>query len=149
MNAATDVNVEDILDGVLDDIADLPEFKPLVAGAFKVSMSWDIKEVNSKRAVENAITVLEVIELENPTDTAPNVGDKTSILYFLDNEFGLGNMKKDLAPIRAAIMPEGTNREVIEAAQGIEALIITGNPKPDDKKNPSKWFTNLKQLEVL
>jgi len=132
---------DDLLDSTLDDLEDLPEFKPFPPGAHRVSVSMELKEVSDKKCVEMSLTHIETLELSTPTDTAPTPGDSTNVLFFLDNEFGRGNLKACGKPLAEAL---GTTsiRDTIEATTNIECLVLTSNDK--DKK-----YTNIKELNVV
>ena len=53
MNANTQVSIDSILDSTLDDLADMPEFKPFPAGAHKCTFDFEAKTINGKPAVKS------------------------------------------------------------------------------------------------
>lgn len=142
-----DVNVENLLDMTLDELEDLPEFKPYPAGVHKVLVSLEQKEVGGHPSVEVACKMIETVELANPTtDQAPAAGSEASMLCMLDNEFGRGALKAVATPIGVA-MGVGVIREVIEQANDIECIIVSSiRPKKDD---PDTVYLNIKELEVV
>ena len=144
MNDTT--SIDDLLDATLDDLEDLPEFKPFPVGAHRVSISLAIKEINSKQAVELDMKAIETMELVNSSDEPLKEGDSTSLAFFMDNEFGRGALKKVSIPLAEAL---GTNtiRELIDACNGVECLVITTLRK--DKNDPDKFYTNIKELSVV
>lgn len=140
-------DIDSLLDSTLDDLEDLPEFKPFPPGAHRVLASLEIKEVNSKQAVELELKGLETLELAEPTkDTPIKEGDTASVLFMLDNEFGRGNMKKLLAPIGVAL-GTGNIREVIEQTKGLEVVVVTSYRK--NKDDPTSPYMNVKELQVV
>jgi hypothetical protein len=139
----TDFNINALLDGTLDDLADTPEFKPFPVGTHKVVITLAQKEINKKPAFEMKIKALETIELANPNEDAPLAnGDETSIAFLLDNEYGQGDLKKVL---RAAAEKFGakSNRELIEDVQNAEVAIITGLRSNKDK---TQKYTTLVEI---
>lgn len=140
-------NINDILDATLDDLEDLPEFKPFPAGAHRVLVTTTIKEINGKQAVELSMKHLETLELAEPTkDTPPKEGDESSVAFMLDNEFGRGKLKNALRPLTAAL-GTSTNRETIEAAKDVECLVVTSVRK--DKQDPTRLYANINELQVV
>ena len=146
MNDNTNVSIDDLLDATLDDLEDLPEFKPFPVGAHKVLISLELKEINSKQGVELEMKAIETLELATATDTPLAEGDTTSTVFFLDNEFGRGALKKVSIPLAEAL-GTSTIRELIEACKDVECLVITSLRK--DKNDPDRFYTNIKELSVV
>lgn len=147
MSENTALDLDSLLDSSLDDLEDLPEFKPFVPGAHRALVSLDLKEVNGKKAVELSMKHMETLELAEPSrDTAPNPGDIASILFMLDNEFARAKMKKITAPLAAAL-GTSTIRELIEAAKDVESVVITSYRK--NKEDPSSPYMDVKELQVV
>jgi hypothetical protein len=140
----TDV-LDALLDATLDDLADLAEFKPFPPGAHKALATFEAKSINEKPCVELSFKYVEVIDCE--AEEPPKEGDTASTLFFLDNEFGQGAFK-NAARSFAGLLPEGaTNREIIEAVQDIEVIILTSYAK--NKKDPDSPYMNVKEIEVI
>lgn len=139
-------DLDNLLDATLDDLADLPSFKPYPAGAHRVLATFDTKDINGKPAVELAFTYVEVGELANPTDEAPKEGDTASTMFLLDNEFGQGNLKKCAAPFCEALNLS-TIRDVVEQVKGVDCMIITSLRK--DKNDPDKVYLQVKEIQVI
>lgn len=140
-NQNFDINA--LLDGTLDDLADMPEFKPYPAGTHRVNVKFEYKkDVAGHPAYEIKLKAVETIELSNSEDTPLAAGAETSVLYLLDNELGQGGFKKIL---QAAAEKFGAmkNSELIEAAQNAEAAIVTNIRKNKDK---TKEYTNIVEL---
>lgn len=148
MNDAT--NIDSLLDATLDDLADLPEFKPFPVGMHKVLLSLELKSIGEgdkkKQGVEVSLKYLEPIELSNPEDVPPKAGDSTNLFCDLANEFGQGTFKMVAAAVKEAV-GGGSNREIIAATKNIECAILTGLRK--DKTDAEKFYTQLKSVAVL
>ena len=137
--------IDNLLDSKLDDLEDLPEFKPFPAGAHNVSVSLAMKEINGAAAVEMKLKLIDTIELADPQASPAKAGDESSVLFMLNNEFGLGNLKKCATPLSVAL---GTTsiRETIEAAQDVECAVITALRA--DRNDKDKFYLNIKELAV-
>lgn len=148
MTATLDsLGLDGLLDSTLDDIADLPSFEPFPAGAHRVLVSMEHKEINEKPSVELELKMLEVLELADPnTAVAPVEGDTCTLAYFLDNEFGLGKFKEVAVPFAAALGVSSL-RDVIEQVKDIECVVIS-NTRPD-KKDPERVYMNIKELQIV
>ena len=139
-------SINDLLDVKLDDLADLPTFKPFSPGAHKVLATFGTKEINGKAAVTLDFTYVELIELADENDEAPKAGDTANTMFMLDNEFGQGNLKKCALPFCAALNLE-TIREVIEQVKDVECVIISTVRK--DKNDPDKMYLSIKEIDVV
>lgn len=135
----------DILDATLDDIADLPEFLTLPAGAHKVTINWEQKTINSHPSLSLNMTYIEALELASPDAVAPNAGDKSSCLFMLDNEYGLGALKKATKGLAEAL---GVTKlsDIVAQSEGFEVIAVTKiRSKKDDK---SVTYTDVVNMEV-
>lgn len=139
-------DLDNLLDSTLDDLEDLPTFEPYPAGAHKVLVTLESKEVNDKPCVEVSCKLIETLELSEPTkDNAPAEGSSASILCFLDNEFGRGALKKLATPLGVAL-GTSTIREVVEQATDVECVIMTSLKQ--DKTDKTLYRMNIKELQV-
>lgn len=136
-------NLDTLLDGTLDDLADAPEFRPYPAGTHKAIMKLTYKAINGKPAYELDLTAIETMELNDSSETPLQPGAKASIAFILDNEFGQGGLKKVL---KAAAEKFGakSNRELIEDAQFEEVAVVTNLRANKDK---TAHYTNL--IEIM
>ena len=143
----SNVDLDAILDISLDDLEDLPEFKPFPAGTHLIKASFESKVVNDKPAVEFRMTMIETQEYTVEVDDAAKCkeGDETSILCTLDNEYGQGNLKKLAKPFGEML---GTSRlsEIVESVKDIECAVVTTLRK--DKNDPDKKYTQDKEIVV-
>jgi len=151
MNAQTQssfLDIDSLLDGTLDDIADMPEFKPFAAGAHVCTLKVEQKTIGDTKApaFEVTLTVVETQELANPEkDEAPKPGDSTNVLYMMNNELGQGSFKKLLAAAAESFGPK-KNRELIDDLQGAEALVVT---KVRMNKDKTKSYTDIVSLQIV
>ena len=139
-------DLDNLLDATLDDLEDLPEFKPYAAGAHKVLATFESKEINGKPAVELSFKYLECLELANPDEAEPKEGDTSNTMCLLDNEYGRGNLKKLAAPFAEA-MGFSSIREIVEGVKDVEVAIVTSLRK--DKNNPDKVYLVVKEIQVV
>ena len=141
----TEFNIDSLLDGTLDDMADLPEFKPFPAGTHRVIFSLEYKIVNKHPSYEAKLKAEETIELADSKDTPLTKGAETSVLYMLDNEIGQGQFKKILTSM-AAKFGAMSNRDLINEAKNLEVLVVT---KCRANKDKTQVYTDIVELQVL
>ena len=111
----SDFNIDSILDGTLDDLADLPEFKPFPVGTHKAVLTMEQKVVNKHPAIEVKLKALETIELPSGSEAEPvSPGQEGTVLYMLDNELGQGKFKKLLKQLAETYGTDKTNRQIME-----------------------------------
>lgn len=137
--------MSDLLDAQLDDLEDLPEFKPFNAGAHKVTATFTEKTINDKQAVELDLKLIETLELSDPQQEPDAPGTSCSMAFFLDNEFARGNLKKCATPFGAAL-GYGTIREIVEGVKDVECLVLTTLRK--DKNDSDRFYLNVKEIQV-
>jgi hypothetical protein len=146
----TEENFDDLdalLDVTLDDLEDLPEFKPFSAGAHTAILSLSRKTIADHPAIEASFKLMETLELSDTNEDNPSKpGDEATTAYFLDNEFGRGKFKKLCKPLAKAL---GVTKlsEIVEQCQGIEVAIVTNIRV--DKNDTSKKYLNIMQLDVV
>ena len=140
-----DFNIDSMLDGVLDDLADAPEFKPFPAGTHKVTITILQKKIGTHPAFEINLKAVETIELSDSSQEPLKSGATTSVAYIMDIDIGQGNFKKILASL-AATYGAMSNRQLIEAAQNAEVLVVT---KVRQNKDKSQSYTDIVELQVI
>ena len=138
-------NIDSLLDGTLDDLADMPEFKPFPAGTHRVIFNLEYKVVNKHPSYEAKLKAEETMELATASDTPLAKGAETSVLYMLDNEIGQGQFKKILTSM-AAKFGQMSNRELIAEAKNLEVLVVT---KCRPNKDKTQMYTDIVELQVL
>ena len=128
-----------ILDETLDDLADLPEFKPYPNGAHVATLTLEIIPAKDKKPqyYKASFKYVQAAELENPTDVSPNPGDQFSIFLHTKkkdgtpNEIGQGQLKVLAGPIGEKLGLRSV-REICEATKsGIQVMIVTKTRKQD------------------
>ncbi len=120
-----------LLDADLSDLADLADFKVPPVGRYLIGVSVETKEIGDHPAVVVNYDIQEVLELSDPEATPPTIGDKFSENFNIDNEYGLGNLKKYLKPY-SAYFNTGNIGELLQVMDGI---VITGTVKRREDKN--------------
>ena len=141
----SEFNIDSLLDGTLDDLADAPEFKPFPAGTHKVTIGITQKKIGTHPAFELAMKAVETIELANAEDTPLVAGATTSEAFMMDNELGQGNFKKVLKSL-ADHFGAKSNRELIAEAQNLEVLVVT---KVRQNKDKTQSYTSIVELQVI
>lgn len=150
-------DLDSLLDATLDDLADIPEFKPFPAGAHKLTINFERKTDAVVPTIIVKLTYIEPVELaENQIEgiTEAKQGDTTNLLLQFKNkdgsknEFAEGTFKMIIAGLKESF-PGSTNGEIMEAAQGAEILAVTSVRA--NKKDPHdiKYNTNLVALSVV
>ena len=151
-------DMDDLLDMTLDDIADLPEFRPFTPGGHTATLTLERKKIGDHPAVEANFKLIETIEYSEPSDaeydeTDPDAvdnrnkpGAESSCAFMLDNEFGLGFLKELCKPLAAHF---GVNKlsEIINETKDVEVAIVT--KIRTDKKDSSKHYLEVVQLDVI
>lgn len=139
-------NLDSLLDGTLDDLADMPEFRPYPPGTHKVTITLVQKEINKKPAFELKMKAVETIELANPSEDKPlESGGEASVAFILDNEYGQGGLK-NLLKAAAEKFGAKSNRELIADVQNAEAAVVTNLRANKDK---TQFYTNLVEIAFL
>lgn len=151
MNMNQNQSIDSILDSTLDDLADLPEFKPFPAGAHRCIFNWESKTINNKPCVELKFVAIETIESSDPQEAVVNEGQTTNILLMLRNNDGGKNeiSEGQLKLVVAALKPTfggDTNGQTLEAARGAEVLLVS---KVRVNKSSGQENTALVSLSVI
>lgn len=139
-------DLNNLLNVTLDDLADLPSFKPFAPGAHRVLATFGQKEVGGKVAVTLDFKLIETLELADPQDEMPKEGDTSNTMFMLDNEFGQGNLKKCATPFGVALNLS-TLRDIVEQVKDVECIIITS--VRTDKNEPDKKYLQVKEIDVV
>lgn len=146
----SDVNF-DLLDGSIDELADLEAFSPIPAGTHKVSIKWDTKAINEKPAVTMKMTVLETIEMASSTEEPPEAGKEADMAFILTkddgepNTMGQGQLKEILSTLRETFGGD-TGRETMEASDGAEVMVTL--KVRASKNDPDQKFNGIKKLWI-
>lgn len=130
MNANMNTTIDSILDSTLDDLADMPEFKPFPPGAHRCTFDFVAKTVNNKPAVELKFTAIETAESSDPNGAVVTPGQTTNILLLLRNNDGTrneiaeGQLKMVVSALKETF-PGNNNGEILTAAKGAEVLLVS------------------------
>ena len=143
-NKALDVNTLFSMD--IDQLADLPSFEVPPAGSYVLEVTTDVKEIANKQAVEASFTVIETVELADPANTEVIPGTKFSTAFFLDNQFGVGNLKKFLKPFSEHFECTNIGELVRDHVKGVQISGLVKTRK--DKEDPDKIYGNVVNITV-
>lgn len=149
MASQDNFDIDAMLDGTLDDLADLPEFKPYPVGTHAVILTIVDKtapkdRVNNHPGFEVKMKAVETLELANSDDTPLVAGAETSVLYLLDNPIGQGSFKKLLASA-AEHFGAKSNRELIADLQGATVAVVT---RQRQNKEKTQTYTDIVEMKV-
>lgn len=148
----TDMNqdFDALLDVSLEDLADLPEFANFPAGSHRCTLSITQKAINNKPMMEVKLTGIETVELSKPEEDKPiSVGQVSSALFDLTNEFAQGAFKRLISPV-AASLGVSSIRELVEQAEGTEVEAVTSFRKGKKKEGETEvpLYFEIKKLIV-
>ena len=138
-------NIDSLLDLSLDDIADLPEFKVFPIGAHQCTISFEKKQIGTHPVVEMKLVAIATVKLADPTETPLEAGTESSVAFMLDNEYGMGNMKKVMTPL-AQYFGLSKVQEIIEASKGLEVLVVT---KQRQNKEKTQTYLEIVSIQVI
>lgn len=138
-------DLDSLLDATLDDLDDLPEFKPYVAGTHRVLATFSTKEINNKVVFALDFVYVDCIELADTQEAEPKQGDTAGAIFMMDNKWGSGNFKMCAAPFYEAL-GLSNNRQLLEQVQSIECAIVTSIRV--DKNDPDKKYLDIKQIAL-
>lgn len=149
-NTSTETDDEEVdlslLDKNLSDIDDLPSFEVPAKGTYILLANATTKKVNKHPAMVIDLDVVSTVALANTGDTPPKEGDKFGVLFMLDNEFGMGNMKKVLAPFAAHF---GTDNVKTLVKEKIQNCVISATVDHQiDREDKTKIYARLKNIVV-
>ncbi len=141
----SNANAQAFPDLDFDAIPDLPAFAVPPAGHYKLKLTILSKTINAKQAVEFGYEVVEILEQADPTEAPAKIGDKFSCAYFLDNEFSLGKLKADIAPLQAFC----GQKQLAAVAEQCQGLSVYGVVKVRrDKNDADKKYASVSSLTV-
>lgn len=131
----------------LNDVADLPEFKPFPTGNLIVHFPEGLvrKKVGEHDAVELKMVYKAGDELKlDDGQEPPKEGDICSTLFILGNEMGQGNLKEIMKPMAEAAGFSGF-KALCEWSKGKDAAVIG----VQTKNKEGKKFFNIKMLRMI
>jgi hypothetical protein len=142
-------DLDSLLDTTLDDLEDLPSFKPFPAGAHQCTATFEQKDIGGRAAIELNFTLKETLELADPNlpeSERSKPGDTANTMFLLENEYGRGNLKKCAAPFAEALNLSSL-RDVVEQVRDVECVIISSIRV--DKNDPDKKYLNVKEIQIV
>lgn len=142
--AQDNFDIDAMLDGTLDDLADIPEFRPFPAGSYR--LNFHIEADTEKKAIYyGRIKNLETLELNNDSELPMEIGGEAGIRYDLSNEYAQSAFKKILASL-AEHFGAKSNRLLIEDAKSpVEVIAILR--QTTNKKN-GKVYNDIVEMKV-
>ena len=153
-NAQDFSDIDGLLDATLDDLADMPEFKPFPAGAHRVNVSFEKMKVNDISSISMNLVAIETVELANPEDTPVVAKDSTNVLFMLkkkdgsNNDLAQGQLKGILKPLQEHFK-SASNSATMEDAKGAECLVVTKIRTDKRDKDNIKHYTEVVSLQVM
>lgn len=144
--------MDDLLDGTLDDLADIPEFKPFPVGVHKCLVSFEAKEINKFPAIEVKLKAIETVELANPSDTPLDKGAQTSAAYFLKHsddfvaKMGQGRIKEIFKALAPMYPDAKSMKELMVAANNSEMNVATNIRSGKLKDGVTPQYTEIVQM---
>lgn len=140
------MSLSSLLGASLDDLPDVPSFVVWPDGAYRCTVSLDLKEINDQPVAEAIYTLKEVLELANPSDTPPLPGATNNEAFFLSKEIGQGKLKEFLMPF-ATHFGEPNVQALLDLIKNIEVDVV--NKARKDKEDKTKrYFTSI-AIEVV
>jgi len=144
--AVIEQDIDALMDGTLDDMADLPEFRPFPVGTYSAQFSILNDPKKSKLVYFVKLKVLETVELADATEAPLEVGAEAQVRYDLSNEYGQGAFKK-LLKVLADHFGAKSNRELVaEAANPIDVVVVT---KHNVNKKNGQVYTDIVELQIV
>lgn len=152
-----------LLDGTLDDLADIPEIRTYPEGVHKVKMGWTLnhtipnvfvekgKESSGlKKFVQFKATAIETVELPaGSTETPLEAGQPFQQLFDLTNEYAQGNFKEIMKALAAHYGAGKTNRQLLADSEGAEVLLVIKHRKDKNKKQDDGSAVVYAQIDAL
>jgi hypothetical protein len=141
----TDFDINALLDGTLDDLADMPEFRPYPIGTYRLQFKIEADK-KDKTIFYSKLKVLETVELADANDIPVEVGAEAQVRYDLKNEYGQGAFKKVLAALQEHYNAPNNRALLEEVKDYIEVVAVTKHNK--NKKN-DQVYTDLEAIKVV
>lgn len=152
-NENTEFNLDSLLDGTLDDLANVPGFENFHPGSHKFTINWKLPKKEQgkefKPVIKLQLTLIETVELNDASDTPQTPGTMSSIQFAMDNEYGQTAYRAVIEQL-GQHYGAGTNREIMEKSEGAECLGIT--KLREGKKiegKPTPIFLQLEAISVM
>lgn len=131
--------MSELLDMSINDLADLPEFKPFPAGCHRAILGTGYKKINDKMCFEFTLKALETVELADPNDQPLVAGAETGVIYQRDNEYAQGKFKPLITEL-ANFHGVSSIGEALEKSNGMEVTVVT---KVRWNKDKTQSYTDI------
>lgn len=140
-------SLDSLLDETLDDLADLPEFKPFPPGAHRAKARIELKTVNKHPSFELSLRLIEHVELADPAGETLEKGAETSTLFMRDNEIGQGKFKDLMKPLVEKV-GTGNLKALIEFVNSQDEMLVVTKLR-SDKNDKDKKYCDIVSLTPL
>ena len=151
-----------LLDGTLDDLADMPEIRLYPEGAHLVKMGWGLNHTiptvfnvkgneasGLKKFIQFKATAIETKELPAGSTELPlEAGTPFQQNFDLTNEYAQANFKVIMTAL-ANHYGKKTNRELITESEGAEVILVIKHRKDKSKKNDDGTPVKYAQIDNL
>ena len=133
------------LDQDITELKEVAGFEVPHNGIYTMTVTVTQKTIANKEAIEASFDVVECNEPENPEQVS-QAGTKFSTAFFIDNEYGISNLKKFLLPFCSHF---GITRlaDLIPAIH--DTTVMAKVVRQVDKKDSSKIYARVSELNVL
>jgi hypothetical protein len=150
MSEVTESPDFDILDGSIEDLADLQTYDPWPEGTYETLFDWSTGKVNEASVVRFDFKLTSVLELANPEAEPPKDGSIAQISAFLINKDGTKSengqgMVKLVAQALQETFGGTTPREVLDAAKGGK-VAVTFKVRSKTKDGETNHYQKLVAL---
>jgi hypothetical protein len=156
------MDLMNLLDSTIEELADLQKFEPLPKGSYRLSVNWTLPEDDEFVIVQLKLTMLEVLQIPGIEDPElfPAVGKAATFYMRLQRKDGepmvwkdgtantqdQGRFKEVLLALAPVFNPDGSlsNRQMMEASEGAEVVATLGVRA--SKKDPDSKFNEIKLI---
>lgn len=142
----SDINVNDLLDMDLDDLADMPEYVTPPAGSYVLRLiKLGPKAIGDHPAWDLKAAIVATAELADASETPVADGSEFNCAYMMDNEFGQGAFKAAMAGLKDHF---GVSKlaDLREHVVGLEVFAQIKNRV--DKKDKTKRYAEITTMIV-
>lgn len=154
------MDILNLLDSSVEELADLEKFTPIPAGSHRVRLDWSFPEHETDVVVQLKLTVVETLEMASSAEQAPEPGKSGNIRFPLQRKdgtpiisqksgkpmtMGQGQLKEVIAVLQPTF-GGSTVKEVIDNSQGAEVVAtLKVRKNPND---PDQQFNEIKAILV-
>lgn len=143
--------IDALLDGTLDDLADMPTFKTPLPGTYMASIvSFEVRDVNGVKAPEIKLNFRELLEAADGVSETALAGqtlpiESSQLFTFFTkegkvNEMGQGQFKETCGALKEATGCE-KNSEIMAASKGMDVAVTIKTRA--DKNDKDKLYMTI------